>query len=381
MAALIPTLVLGLLGYGVIMPLLPFYASRFGATPVSITALVASYSLVQMVAAPCWGAVSDRFGRKPAIIASLSIAALAYLAMAYVDNLSALFIARAFQGAGAANIAVAQAYLADVTPPEERGKGMATLGAIFALGLVIGPTLGSVIAGPHPNLHDLSRPFLVASGLSVLGLICAALFLKEPTTRQQAPMHPSSLGSRSLILPLLPIFIVTLISMSAFSGMESTMALWGMARFGWGTAETGYVLGVAGLVMLVMQLGGAKALMPKFGETRILFSGLIAIAIGLVVMAVSYRPAVGVGANMLLAVGFSLTQPSLASLISRATSPDQQGKVMGLNQSVGALGRIGGPLMAGMLFTISGPALSYVTGAAMALLAAAIVLRFALLES
>src|SRR5580704_14164007 len=168
-----------LVGFGLIIPLLPFYAERFGASPQQVTILMAVYSLMAMLAAPVWGRLSDRIGRRPVLMASMLAAALAYLWLGLASALWMLFAARAFAGACAGNIAAAQAYIADVTPPERRARGMGMIGAAFGLGFIIGPALGGVLAGDNLATADLRTPGLVACALSLVALLGVVLVLKE----------------------------------------------------------------------------------------------------------------------------------------------------------------------------------------------------------
>src|SRR6266404_9576113 len=168
-----------LVGFGLIIPLLPFYGERFGASPQQVTILMAVYSLMAMLAAPVWGRLSDRIGRRPVLMASMLAAALAYLWLGLADALWMLFAARAFGGACAGNIAAAQAYIADVTALEERARGMGTIGAAFGLGFIIGPVLGGVIAGDDLATADLQTPALIAAGLSLIACLGVIIALQE----------------------------------------------------------------------------------------------------------------------------------------------------------------------------------------------------------
>ncbi len=168
-----------LVGFGLVIPLLPFYAVRFAASPQEVTALLAVYSLAQLVTAPLWGRLSDRIGRRPILLASLTASVLAYLWLGGATALWMLFAARAFSGACAGNIAAAQAYIADVTAPEERARGMGLIGAAFGLGFIIGPALGGLIAGNDPATADVATPAWIAAGLSTLALCGVLLLLPE----------------------------------------------------------------------------------------------------------------------------------------------------------------------------------------------------------
>src|ERR1700750_723369 len=165
-----------LIGFGLVIPLLPFYALRFDASPPEVTLLLAFYSLMQWFAAPLWGRLSDRVGRRPVLMVSMAASVLAYLWIGSATALWMLFAARALAGACAGNIAAAQAYIADVTKPEDRAKGMGVIGAAFGLGFIIGPAVGGLLAGNNPASADMQSPAWVAAGLSVLAL-CGVVFL------------------------------------------------------------------------------------------------------------------------------------------------------------------------------------------------------------
>src|SRR5205085_6464960 len=168
-----------LVGFGLVIPLLPFYAERFGASPLQMTLLFAVYSLMSMLAAPLWGRLSDRIGRRPVLMASMAAAALAYLWLGFATQLWMVFAARAFAGACAGNIAAAQAYIADVTPPEKRARGMGMIGAAFGLGFIVGPVLGGLLAGDDLATADLATPGLIAAGLSFIAFLGVVLLLPE----------------------------------------------------------------------------------------------------------------------------------------------------------------------------------------------------------
>src|SRR3954471_20127572 len=168
-----------LVGFGLIIPLLPFYAERFGASPQLVTLLLAIFSLMSMIAAPLWGRLSDRIGRRPVLMASLAAAALPYLWLGFPPGVGRLFAARAFAGICAGNIAAAQAYIADVTPPEKRARGMGMIGAAFGLGFIVGPVLGGLVAGSDIKTADLQTPGLIAAGFSAIALLGAIFLLRE----------------------------------------------------------------------------------------------------------------------------------------------------------------------------------------------------------
>ena len=247
-----------LVGFGLVIPLLPFYAERFTASPLQMTALFATFSLMSLLTAPLWGRLSDRVGRRPVLMASMAAAALAYLWMAFATELWMLFAARGFAGACAGNIAAAQAYIADVTPPDKRAKGMGMIGAAFGLGFIIGPVLGGVIAGDDVATADLATPCLIAAFLSFAAFLGVLFLLPEglpERTRRfvqagskQCRRHSPAPGCGRLLL----VFFLVII---AFSGMEPVFAWWAIAQFGWGPRSTGFAFFYVGVLSAVMQGG------------------------------------------------------------------------------------------------------------------------------
>src|SRR3984893_14301439 len=372
-----------LVGFGLVIPLLPFYAVRFAASPQEVTALLAIYSLAQLVTAPLWGRLSDRVGRRPVLLVSLMASALAYLWLGGAPELLMLFAARGFAGACAGNIAAAQAYIADVTGPEERARGMGLIGAALGLGFIIGPALGGLIAGNDQATADTVTPAWVAAGLSVLALCGVLLLLPEslPANLRDRAAGRSRVGavmdvlSRPILSRLILIFFLVIL---AFAGMESTFALWAIGQFGWGPRQVGYVFAYVGLLSAVLQGGLIGHLARRFGEERLLLGGLTLIGLGLLVMTLAYNLAVLVAAVTALALGMGLTQPSLHSLISRRAGAAEQGEVMGVSQSVASLSRVLGPFAAGFCFAEFGRNAAFLWGAV--LVAAALLLARKLLR-
>ena len=364
-----------LVGFGLVIPLLPFYAERFTASPLQMTALFATFSLMSLLTAPLWGRLSDRVGRRPVLMASMAAAALAYLWMAYATELWMLFAARGFAGACAGNIAAAQAYIADVTPPEKRARGMGMIGAAFGLGFIIGPVLGGVIAGNDVATADLATPCLIAAGLSFAAFLGVVLLLPEslaePTRaarRGRIAAAQAALARPGLGRLLLVFFLVIL----AFSGMETVFAWWAIAQFGWGPRPTGFVFFYVGVLSAAMQGGLIGPLTRHFGEERLMLAGLASIALGLLLMPFAANLPLLLVAVSALALGMGLTQPSINSLISRRAGADRQGEVMGVAQSAGALSRVLGPLAAGALFAGFGRNSPFLWGAALVAVALAI---------
>jgi DHA1 family tetracycline resistance protein-like MFS transporter len=366
-----------LVGFGVVIPLLPFYGQHFGASPLTVTMLLATFSGCQLIAAPLWGRLSDRIGRRPIVLISTATSVLAYVWLASADALWMLFAARALQGVSAGNISVAQAYVADVTKPETRAKGMGMLGAALGLGFIVGPAVGGQLAGADPTALTVALPAYGAAGFSALALVLAALLLKESLPAlQRAEAAGNRTGRFAQIRSafarpnLRRLMILFFITTFAFAGMEATFALWALARFGWGPAQVGELFAMVGVVLVLIQGGLVGRLSQRFGEARMLLAGTVMIGVGLALMAAAMTPILGIGATGVLALGMGMAQPSISSLISREASATEQGSVLGVNQSVGSLARLLGPLAAGSAFTIGGPSAPYMIGAVLLLASA-----------
>jgi MFS transporter, DHA1 family, tetracycline resistance protein len=369
-----------LVGFGLVIPLLPFYALRFAASPQQVTVLLAVFSLMQLFTAPLWGKLSDRVGRRPVLMVSMAASVLAYVWIGSATALWMLFAARAFAGACAGNIAAAQAYIADVTKPEDRARGMGLIGAAFGLGFIIGPALGGLLAGNDPATADVETPAWVAAGLSLLALCGVALLLPESRPADQRGRGPSRsrfaaildvLGRPALSRLILIFFLVIL----AFAGMESTFALWAIGQFGWGPRQVGYVFSYVGVLSAILQGGLIGRLTQLFGEERLLFCGLALIGAGLLTLPFARSLAVLAPAISALAVGMGLTQPSLNSLISRRAGRDEQGEVLGVSQSVGSLSRVLGPAAAGFFFGEFGRNAAFFWGAVLVVAALLVALK------
>jgi MFS transporter, DHA1 family, tetracycline resistance protein len=374
MPTLFLIVLIDLVGFGLVIPLLPFYAVWFGATAPEVTWLLATYSLMQLVAAPLWGRLSDRVGRRPVLMASMIASTAAYLWLGAADALWMLFAARALAGACAGNIAAAQAYIADITKPEERAHGMGMIGAAFGLGFIFGPALGGFLAGNNPATANLQTPAWVAAGMSFIAL-CGVLFvLREshpPDRRGQAqPQSRISLILEALRRPVLSRLIaIFFLVILAFAAMESIFALWALRQLDWGPEKVGYVFAYLGLLSAIMQGGLTRRLTKRYGEERLLLCGLVLLAIGLVVVPFSRELAALGGAFAVLAIGLGLVQPALNSLISRRAGGGEQGQVLGVTQSTGSLARVIGPPLAGYLFADLGHSSPFLWGAAIVAIA------------
>ncbi|HET7593896.1 MAG TPA: MFS transporter [Stellaceae bacterium] len=364
-----------LLGFGIVIPLLPFYGMQFGASAAEVTWMMACYSLAQLFFSPLLGRLSDRIGRRPVLLISLVASVASYLWLGFADALWMLFAARLLSGAGAGNIAAAQAYITDITPPETRAKAMGMIGAAFGLGFTVGPALGGIVAG-----GDLARPAFLAAGLSALAFVLAFVRLKEslPAQARAAATRPSrwrvarDVLARSLLRRLILLFFV---ATSAFAAMETTYALWANSAFGWGPLGVGLVFLYVGVILIVVQGLLIGPLSRRFGEARLVVAGCALIALGLAGLPFALSLARLLPINALLAAGMGLLSPSITSLISQQAETDERGGILGVAQSAASLARIIGPAVAGPLFSAYGRDAPYYVGALMMTLAVAMALR------
>ena len=276
-----------LLGFGLILPLLPFIAEKFNATPQRIGLLAATYSLFQFISGPILGRLSDRFGRKKLLIISQLGTFLGFILLAFANSLPLLFLSRIIDGITGGNISIAQAYIADSTDKKNRTKGMGMIGAAFGLGFIIGPTLGGVLSRGGYML-----PALVAAGISLLSIVVTSLFLKEtmgksanqnPDTQLSLSKMVNTLKDKKLQEYTLVFFLLNL----AFSSMQGIFALWAQARFSWNAQSTGYLLGFVGLISVISQLKLLPFANKNFGELKTLKIGVPLMALGFIGMAMA----------------------------------------------------------------------------------------------
>jgi multidrug resistance protein len=371
------TVFVDLVGFGIVLPLLPLYADRFGASGLTVGLLVTVYSVAQFFMAPLWGRLSDRFGRRPILLLGLVGSAAAYAVFAWAGSVTALFVSRIMAGVGGSTIPVAEAYIADITPPERRAGNMGLIGAAFGLGFTVGPALGGLTAG-----ISTAAPGLLAAGLCLANAGLAFFLL--PETRVAKPASEvvgrtrrrpgwaftregigEVLRAPALRRVLLLYFLFTV----AFAVIQPTLSLYGATRFGLDAREVGYLFAFLGLISAAVQGGLVRRLVPRFGEVRLIRASGVPFVVGLLLLA--WSPSLGwtwVGLS-LLAIGYGGTLPSVLGLVSRVSPPGIQGGVLGIGQSVGSLGRIMGPAAAGAALDVS-IGLPYVFGAAIAFLGA-----------
>ena len=365
------TVFIDLIGFGIVIPLLPLFAEKFGASGLTVGLLLMSYSLMQFIFTPIWGRLSDRVGRRPMLILSLAASGVGYLIWGFSASLPMLFLSRIVAGAGNANLAVAQAYIADVTTAENRARGMGLVGAAFGLGFVLGPAIGGAALSLGGSYQVAG---LLAAGFSLLDLVLTFFLLPEPEKRTQAgherfSLEPDfywkTLSTASLRVPLAIFFISTF----SFSLMEATLVLLTERQFSFSAAQNGWMFAYIGLVMVFVQGGMIGRLSKRFGEQKLIAAGTALVAAGLLLTPATTTPAVLYGALALLAIGSGINNPSNQSILSKLAPRDKVGGVLGVGQSLSTLGRILGPLAGGASFQYVGVASPYLIGASTMLLA------------
>jgi DHA1 family tetracycline resistance protein-like MFS transporter len=358
-----------LLGFGMVIPVMPIYAEHLGASEAATGWLSTGYSLMQFVFAPIWGRLSDRVGRRPVLLVSIAMTALAFLLYGVAASFAVLLVSRLFAGAATANIAIAQAYVADVTTPEGRAKGMGMIGAAFGLGFVFGPAVGGLLAG-----YSLAAPGLAAAALSLLNLVAAFFLLPEPG------QHVAATRSRGRFEALLGelrkpgirrILFIYLVVTLAFSAMEATYAFLAQRRFGLGERHVGWVFAYIGVIVVLVQGGLIGPLTRRFGEKRLLVAGSLLQGVALAALPFANGVSGLLLASAPLALGSGLASPSIMSMLSRLSRAEDQGGTLGIGQSASALGRIVGPL-AGTTSFSAWHAAPYLGGAALMAMGAAV---------
>ncbi|MBX9576788.1 MAG: MFS transporter [Caulobacteraceae bacterium] len=393
LAVLFATVFINLVGFGLVVPLLPFFARSLSAEPWQVTLLFSAYSLGQFFAEPLWGRLSDRIGRKPVLLMTLVANTLGYLALAFVPNVWAAIAVRLFTGFGAGNVSTVQGYVADVTPPDQRAGRMGLIGAAFGLGFIVGPGLGGLLTQPQLGRIGYQLPIFTAAAMAALAAVGVVLFLRESRAKADpaAPRPAFLSGIRDArASPVISrVLVVTLIYLAGFSAMESVFGLWAGERHGWGAREVGLSFMVMGIVSALNQGIFSGRLARRFGETRVLAIGMLMFGTSLVIQVVAppdWFPAMRLDLGLFVvpivqgwvvplamtvgAFGMSLAMPNISAIISRATPPDRQGAMLGLNMAAGSVARIFGPIVAGVLFSSLGADWPFLVGAALTVPAA-----------
>jgi MFS family permease len=341
--------IVDLIGFGIVMPVLPFWGTELGASPTQIGLLLTAYAAAQFLCAPLWGRLSDRIGRRPVLLLTIAGTAAALLLLGLARTLPWLFAARALAGAFAANIGVASAYIADVTPPEERTRWMGLLGASFGVGFVLGPALGGGL-----SLLGYQVPMLAAAALAACNWLWAAATLPEPERRARAFLEGRG-DAGALARPLVRRLCVANFAFTvAASQLETVFALFMMDRFQYDASRVALFLVAMAVLMGGIQGGAMKALAARFGERALVIGGGALLALGFAAVPPVHSVGLLVAPLALCAVGRAILQPALMSLASLASGSEERGAVMGSFQAAASLARVVGPLVAGALYDANG---------------------------
>lgn len=359
------TVFIDLAGFGLIIPILPFYAEEFGASAFGFGALIGVFSFSQFVATVVLGGLSDRIGRRPVLLASMVVGAAGYLLFALAPGYWWLFAARAIAGFAGGNISVAQAYIADVTSPSERSRGMGLVGAAFGLGFIVGPAMGAVAA----DAGGLRAVGYVAAALCAINFASAYAVLRESLRgehRAARRLVDATYLIRGLTDPRFrPTFVVFGLIPFAFSGYIVAVPLFMERAFGWGARELGVFFTVIGVIAASVQGYLFGKIQRWTGDRVLIMWGTLGMAIGIAAIPLADRALAIYPWVVVLAFGNSLAAPALTGLISTLAAPDEQGAMMGAAQALTAMGRLTGPFLFGRLYDTVGPTATFLAAGGM----------------
>jgi MFS family permease len=362
LAVLFLTVFIDLIGFGMVIPFLSFYAREYGANGTTVGMVVGIYSIMQFFFAPVWGRLSDRIGRRPVILISLTASCIGYFLFAFSRSLTLLFLSRIIAGAGGANIGTAQAYIADKTTPENRAKGMGIIGAAFGMGFILGPPLSGVLShvGTKHGMAGNLLPGFVAGALSLIALMIAFFVLgesKPPDLQPRSGIPPqfdkrvwSGLTTHGLLLAIIATIFITLL---AVAGMETSVTLHARDRFHFTQLDLAWFFLFMGVIVAGIQGGLIGKLAKRFGEKALIAAGAASFTIGLAFVPLVWRVPLLYVVAFFIAVGQGLTYPSLTSLLTKASPSSEHGTMLGLASGIGSLARFIGPIWCGFLYDLA----------------------------
>jgi DHA1 family tetracycline resistance protein-like MFS transporter len=354
------TIFVNLVGFGIIIPLLPFYAERFGASPLVIGLLFGIFSICQLVAAPALGDLSDRYGRRPVLIFSLLGTVLSFVMLALAQSITMLFLARIVDGLSGGNISTARAYVADVTEPKDRARAYGLIGAAFGLGFIFGPALSGVLARV-----SYTAPIWAAAGLTLVATAMAWFWLPETVHRAAAGtgMPFRNLAAMMQRPGLRRMLVIDFVYWFSFAIFQTTFALFVARRFGFDAPKTGYMFAAFGVLGVIVQGAFIRPIVHRLGDKPTFIAGLIFSVIGLVAATAAHSVTLFLVALVPLAIGMGFGHPTVASLVSRAGRHDEQGRVQGAAGAMESLGRALGPVWGNAALQRFGEAMPYLSAA------------------
>ena len=360
-----------LLGFGLILPLLPFYAKSFGANELTIGLLLASYSLMQFIGAPVLGRLSDRYGRRPVLLISQLGTFVGFVMLGFANGLGMLFASRIVDGISGGNISTAQAYIADISDEKNRAKNFGLIGAAFGLGFIMGPAIGGFL-----SQFGYQVPAFAAAGLSMLSIVLTYFMLHEPERKATASREFSVKAlKRAFAHPAIGILLAMVFTFGlAFAMFQTSFALFASARFGFDVQQTALVLTYVGVLSVIMQLVVVKRVVKRLGENRSIMVTLAALALGLVLMAMVQSPLALIFVMPILSFGGGVTSPVLTSLISKSVDRAEVGGMLGISTSADSLSRVVAPILGNALLAF-GSGLPSLVGAAILVIPIALAVR------
>ncbi len=378
LAALFAFCVIDTLGFGLLIPLIPYMADRFGVAPPLLTPVLGSYALCQLIAAPLWGRLSDRHGRRPILMSSLAGAFLSYVMLGFAHNIWWLLASRMLAGLMAGNIAAAFAYASDISPPEKRAGTLGLIGAAIGIGFTLGQPLGGLLAGKEAASANFALPAAVSAGTSLFAILLVRFVLPESNAVGARPASGSRRGAWLLLRerPTLALLAgPTLAVTYSQAVLESIFAIWAFHRYGFGPRTVGLLLLAGAIPALLMQGGIVRVLVPRFGEPRLAMFGVLAYVAGLLALALAPSFAGTLAGLLLCGLGLGAYSPSASALASRQSGEHDRGAVMGAYISSASLARVIGPFTSGSIYALLGSAAPFLVGACVTLPAAWLVRR------
>jgi DHA1 family tetracycline resistance protein-like MFS transporter len=359
------TIFVNLVGFGIIIPLLPYYAETFGASPAVIGLLFAVFSLCQLAAAPALGDLSDRYGRRPILIFSLLGTVVSFVMLAMAHSVAMLFAARMVDGLSGGNISTARAYVADVTEPKDRARAYGLIGAAFGLGFILGPALSGLLS--HISY---TAPIWAAAAVTLVATAMAWLWLPETVHRARA-----GVGNPFQYLPALVqrpvvrrVLLIDFIYWCAFAVFQTTFALFAARRFQFDVARTGYFFAAFGIIGAIIQGGLIRTVVHRLGDKATFILGLVFGAIGLVAAAMAHTVTAFAVALVPMALGIGFGHPTVSSIVSLVARGDEQGRVQGAASAVESLGRTVGPVWGNSALERFGDSTPYLSAACLLLI-------------